>query len=220
VDDETLHDLTAAYALDALDGDEERAYEEHLRACARCREELAELSPVAASLAYGAAAAAPPAALRERILSEARAERERVVVLRPRWALPLAGVAAVAAAAAVALAVWAASLNGSRNDLRTALRIVGDPRAERVETPRATVYVTPAGDAALVERLPPARSGRTYQAWVIAGGAPRSAGTFDGRGDVVVLHRRVEAGDVVAVSVEPSGGSSRPTTTPLLQART
>ena len=36
-----LHDLTAAYALDALDPDEARAYEEHLAHCERCRSELA-----------------------------------------------------------------------------------------------------------------------------------------------------------------------------------
>jgi anti-sigma factor RsiW len=32
------HGLTVAYALDALDADERRAYEEHLVDCERCRE--------------------------------------------------------------------------------------------------------------------------------------------------------------------------------------
>ena len=39
----TLHDLTAAYALDALDDEDARAYEEHLAHCERCRDELASL---------------------------------------------------------------------------------------------------------------------------------------------------------------------------------
>ena len=41
--DEPIHDLTAAYALDALDAHDEERYEEHLATCERCREELAEL---------------------------------------------------------------------------------------------------------------------------------------------------------------------------------
>ena len=32
-----IHDLSAAYALDALDGDELEAFEEHLARCAECR---------------------------------------------------------------------------------------------------------------------------------------------------------------------------------------
>ena len=38
------HDLTAAYALDALDPDEAEAYERHLSQCEECREHLAELN--------------------------------------------------------------------------------------------------------------------------------------------------------------------------------
>ena len=41
---DTLHDLTAAYALDALDPEDAREYEAHLARCERCRGELASLS--------------------------------------------------------------------------------------------------------------------------------------------------------------------------------
>jgi anti-sigma factor RsiW len=51
-----LHDLTAAYALDALDSEDARAYEAHLARCERCREELAELSDTAGALAHGTGA--------------------------------------------------------------------------------------------------------------------------------------------------------------------
>ena len=43
-----LHDLTAAYALDALSPDEAEAYERHLGQCEECREQLAELNGTAA----------------------------------------------------------------------------------------------------------------------------------------------------------------------------
>ena len=38
-----IHELSAAYALDALDGDERREFEEHLTHCADCRQEVASL---------------------------------------------------------------------------------------------------------------------------------------------------------------------------------
>src|SRR5258708_4007463 len=109
--DDALHELTAAYALDALDPDEERAYEAHLAGCERCRKELSSFRDVAGSLALAVEPAAPRAALRGRILDAARAERPNVVPLRPRWAYPVAAVAAVAACAAIGLGVWAAQLS-------------------------------------------------------------------------------------------------------------
>ncbi len=60
MDSDAPHELTAAYALDALDAAEERAYEEHLARCPRCREELASLTETAGALAYGVEPATPP----------------------------------------------------------------------------------------------------------------------------------------------------------------
>ena len=59
------HSLVAPYALDALDRQEERDFEEHLASCESCREELARLREAAASLAYASAGTSPPAALRQ-----------------------------------------------------------------------------------------------------------------------------------------------------------
>ena len=101
--DEPIHDLTAAYALDALDPHDEERYEEHLATCERCREELAELRDPVAMLAYGVESPAPPPELRDRILDAARAERSNVVPIRRRWPAALGAVAAVAATVAIAL---------------------------------------------------------------------------------------------------------------------
>jgi cell wall-associated NlpC family hydrolase len=73
--DESVHDLSAAYALDALDAEERAAFEAHLGGCARCQEELASFWQTAGSLAYAAAGPAPSAELRGRLLERARAER-------------------------------------------------------------------------------------------------------------------------------------------------
>jgi anti-sigma factor RsiW len=224
---ESLHELTAAYALDALSPDEERAYEAHLSRCERCRADLAAFSETATALAHGGDPVSPPPVLRERILAEARRERPNVVPLRPRWTIPVVAAAAVATAAAVALAIWAVSLSRSLDRQRTArasaeiaAQIVGDPSAHRVRlSARAVLYVRPDGEAALAARGLTQRRGKTYEAWVIRGGRPLPAGTFDGRGRVVVvkLTRRAVAGSVVAVTLEPEGGSAAPTTEPLFK---
>jgi anti-sigma-K factor RskA len=65
---EDLHELLAAYALDALDADERRAFEEHLAGCEPCRADLAQLTGTVGALGLGfavvgAAAAAAAAGL-------------------------------------------------------------------------------------------------------------------------------------------------------------
>lgn len=222
----TIHDLTAAYALDALDPEDERAYEEHLARCERCRAELSALAQTATALAYAVDAPPPPPALRDRIVAAATSERERVVPLRPRWAVPAAALAAAAAAAAIGVGVWAASL---QSELSSASRASADRVVSMLATPgavslslssrRGALVVVPDGRAALVTGLGPAPAGMTYEAWVIEPGAsPRPAGLFPG-GGTVVLDVPVRAGSIVAVTVEPWAGSPAPTAAPIAQSR-
>ena len=231
-----VHELTAAYALDALDAHEREAYEAHLAQCEPCRAELSELGETAAALALGVASPAPPAALRARILDAAAGERENVVPLRSRraWVVrTTAAVAAVAACAAVGLAVWATSLSHSLHSERSAaaaehraMQIYLDPRSTK--TPlhggSGTLAVDPTGQAALiVHRLPAAPSGKTYEAWVIQPGSkPVRAGVFHG-GDpmtMLPLGTSVPIGSMVATTVERSGGVDAPTSPPILTAQT
>src|SRR5919206_2936843 len=156
---ESIHELTPAYALDALDPDEEREYEEHLARCERCREDLAAFSEAATALAYGVESPPPPPNLRERILVQARSERPNVVPLRPAWRSWPAAVAAVAAAAAIGLGIWASSLSNSLDRARSArdqqegiLSIVSDPAARHFSLSGAhgTLVVSRTGAAALL----------------------------------------------------------------------
>ena len=71
----TWLDQTAPYALGALDDDERASFEQHLATCAQCAAEVRELQEVAGLLATAAKPVAPPAALRDRILADARAVR-------------------------------------------------------------------------------------------------------------------------------------------------
>jgi anti-sigma-K factor RskA len=199
------HDLTAAYALDALDPEEAEAYERHLSQCEECREQLAELNESAAALAFGAVAPAPPTRLRDSILDAAAAERANVVPLRRRrW---VSRGLAVAAAAAACVAVG-----------------LGVSLSESSATRTFTLMINPDRTATLqVSGLSAAASGKTYEAWVIPQGqSPRPAGLFSsGGGTTVHLRGTVPQKAVVAVTVERAGGSrDGPTTEPIFSAQT
>jgi anti-sigma factor RsiW len=225
---DTIHELTAAYALDALDEREEREYEAHLARCPSCREELASFTETATSLAYGVESPAPPPDLRDRILERARAERPNVVPLRPAWRSWTAAAAAVAACAAIGLGIWAVTLSRSLDRERSAkaqqasvLSIVSDPAARRfaLSGSHGTLVVSRTGAGALlVSNLRPAPSGKTYEAWVIQGKTPRRAGTF-GEGKPFKLTRPIPQGAVVAVTLERHGGVDAPTTKPITAAQ-
>src|SRR4029450_9382026 len=107
-----LHDLAAAYALNALDPEDRWTYERHLDTCEPCREEVASLRESAAQLAYAAGGRAPPPALLDRILRAAREDRPAPAVQFPRWLFPVTAGAAVAASiAAIGLGRRADSLH-------------------------------------------------------------------------------------------------------------
>src|SRR4249919_2905890 len=170
------HSMVAPYALDALDDDEQREFEEHLAGCEECREQLAGLREAAVSLAYGASGPQPPPELKDRILAQARSERENVtpIARRRSWSAPLGAAAAIAAA--VAVAVWV-----TRPTESPIAQVLSKPGSRLVSMGQAgAVAVAPNGDAALAVSVPRAPSGKTYEAWVIRGGQAQRAGLFDG----------------------------------------
>jgi anti-sigma-K factor RskA len=220
---DAIHDLTAAYALDALDVAERDAFEAHLQGCADCRAEVEGFRDVSSALAYGAGGPQPPPQLRSRIIERAREERTNVLPFRRRIAVPaFAAATAVAALVALGIAVWAGSLSRELDRTRAAaaardqaLAVLADPAARRVPltTPHGAVVVSPAGRAALVlVDVEPAPPGKTYEIWVIEDGEPRRAGLFDGAPTrtVVPVARPVSAGAIVAVTLEDEGGVDAP----------
>lgn len=229
-----LHDLTAAYALDALEAEERARYERHLESCARCREELATMWRTTEELAIAASGPSPPAELRTRILAAARAEAQVVVPLRRRSDRLVGGLAAataLAAALALGVGVWAASL---RSDLaetraalareRTAAALVSDPDARVVplQTGQGRLVVAPDGRAVVVlTALEAVAPGSTYQLWIVPGAdlaRAKPGGLLDGAEpiDVALVDGRVSPGDLVAITVEAAGGVDAPTSDPVV----
>lgn len=126
-----------------------------------------------------------------------------------RWPIALALVAALALAF-----VWlprppADPLEGYRRApgaVERPLRAGG----ERL----GTLVVLPGGRAYVFLEVPPPAE-RTYQLWNVAGDAPVSLGVFS-QG---LLVKNLPPGAVLAVSLEPPGGSPQPTATPLFVQR-
>jgi anti-sigma-K factor RskA len=234
-----LHELTAGYALDALDPEERDEYERHLAGCERCQKELASFWEVTGALALASDGPAPPPGLRERILEAARAEPQTVVPLdtvvslddarRRRRSQVLAAVAAIAAVVAIGLGIYAISLDNRLDDAHSALSkqediaaVLADPSATSVAMASGSGRLVVANDGSAVlvlGDLSAAPEGKTYQAWVVAGSTPASAGTFGENGGraVVPIPQPVPDGAVVAVTVEDAGGADKPTL-PILAA--
>lgn len=230
-----LHVLTGSYALDAVSDAERDEFERHLQHCPTCEAEVRGLRETAARLAL-ACAMTPPARMERRVLAAAyqtrqlpplSADRPRRALLRhrafPRRALPrrLAVLAAAASvAAAVGLGITQLSAQHQLDQARaTAIaRVVTAPDAH-VETARTSAggSVTVVTSAALREAVVSASgmaslpSSRVYQVWVMSPSGARSAGLMHGSS----LLAAVRPGDRIGITVEPAGGTARPTTTPV-----
>jgi anti-sigma-K factor RskA len=216
-----VHELTAAYALDALDDADSRRFEDHLDACERCRNDLEALRAAASELAFAAPAPAPPAALRGRIVAAARAERPNVIPLRRRraWAAPAA--AALASAVAVAAGAWAIVLSHRVSERDDALAVLSDPAARRLDLAgrSGVLVVARTGDAALSVPLARAPAGKEYEAWVITDRPHRAGMLGDGGRATLVIPNRLPHGATVAITLERKGGVDAPTSKPLATVR-
>jgi anti-sigma-K factor RskA len=226
----SLHELSAAYALDALDGDDRRAFEAHLAECERCREEVYSFRDTAAALGRDVEPRPAPEMLERRILTAARAERRNVAPLRQRWALPAAGIAAAAAGLAIGLGIWATQLSHSLDRERSArgvesriISILSQPGAKRVPLRGnpGTLVVSPTRDGVLIlDGVKRAAEGRTYEAWIVAGNKAQPAGLFRGGAGrtIVELKPQVPDNAVVAVTLEQAGGAPKPTGRPVFRS--
>jgi anti-sigma-K factor RskA len=230
-----LHVLTGSYILDAVSDTEREEFERHLQHCPTCAAEVRGLRETAARLALACAMTAP-ARMERRVLAAAYQTRQlpplsadRPRRARPRrWTLPrlalprrLAVLAAAASVAvAVALGITQLSAQHQLDQARaTAIaRVVTAPDAH-VETARTSAggSVTVVTSAALREAVVSASgmaslpSSRVYQVWVLSPSGARSAGLMHGSS----LLAAVQPGDRIGITVEPAGGTARPTTTPV-----
>ncbi|MGH8894902.1 MAG: anti-sigma factor [Actinomycetes bacterium] len=224
-----LHTLTGAYAVDALEGSERDRFEEHLRDCGACRDEVAELTATASRLAAAVAAPAP-GSLRAAVLAEVAHTRQLAplpstgrhdeLAARRWYRQPVAAAAAVLLVVSVALGTYAVteSRRADRAEQRAEQIVAIVTHPERIERPvRVSTGGTGtviAADGEAVFRASDVRTlpdDRVYQLWLIRGDRPQSAGVL-GRGGVLeAVVTDMAPTDALGLTVEPAGGSTSPT---------
>jgi anti-sigma-K factor RskA len=223
---EHVDELIAGQALYALSDEDSERVALHAAECERCRRQLREAEAMAASLAYAVPALAPPPDLRDRVLAAvepvvsappavsaaAPAERARRP-LRAGWWPRFSVVAMpVLAAAVIGLLVWNFSLRGDLNSLTGNLQRGHAHRLANV----GTVITKAGGSSTLYASIARVPAGKTYEAWVIHGKTAVPAGLFEGGGKLILtLTEPAKPGDVIAITIEPAGGTKTPTTNPI-----
>jgi anti-sigma-K factor RskA len=222
--------------MDALDDLERARFEKHLAGCEDCRAEVAELRETAALLA-DTVATPPPASLRDSVLagiSQVRPLPPEVPASAPatsdgapvggvrRWMPLLVAAALVLLVGVGALIVqpWA----GDEPRLTAAEQVIRAADAEQVfldlgEAGRATVTRSKSLDRAVIttEDMVSAPEGKAYELWfqtpeedmVPAGMMP------DAPDQTVVLDGSAADAIGVGITVEPEGGSDKPSGAPI-----
>ena len=227
-----IDELAGAIALGALDITEMSMVEAHLAGCEK-HPEIASLLASAEALALTAPPMEPSPELKTRLMAaieaDLEAERsaaraasaqpapeERPGLIERLFGGPRVGFGLAAAAVAVLVLLLVISpWGGGGDDEDTIVRTFDDG------TISAEVTYDPDQESTSmsVEGLDPAPEGSVYQVWAVTGGNPVSIGFLevpdDGTVSADMEGVQLVEGQVVAVTLEPEGGSQLPTTEPL-----
>ena len=232
------HELTAAYALGALEDPDRTRLEAHLLECDECAAEARSWADVAALLAYGAPAADVQPEVRRRVMQYVSAtvpQDAAAQVIHGRFSQPsrtktpsrLAPwlLAAASLLLAVGLGIYSLQLRRLASEAGTVVVVLAASDLVRVDlagqvvAPQASARAFWSQARGLVftaSNLPPLPSGRTYQLWIISGETPVGAGLLkpgdDGRAHAVFgTPTGISRAAAMAVTIEPDGGVPAPT---------
>lgn len=220
-------DELAAFALGALDAAEQRRVDAHVAECAACTAETESYRDALAAYAAAAETSAPD--LREAIIArERRAAQPARAGRSGSWvdALRRPVPAFVPVFLAVLLVASLAGFVESRREAdayASALAAIPGGRVVSMESSvaasdvRGALVIPQSGSPYVIFRVPPPPAGKAWEAWVLRGDTPIAAGVAAAGGVVTItLTAPFTTGDGVAVTLEQAGGSSKPTTAPVL----
>lgn len=212
-----------SFALGVLGEPARSEIADHLaRGCPNCARGVSGALTTVAAM-YGALQfAMPPKQLRRRVVASVESSPKR----------PLAGIVipwAITALMSLALIVLGLSGRHEAADaprLQQALFMLDDPATRDIpfgqpgKTPSGRIFVNASNGFVLIAQgLPSIPGNKTFQLWVLpANGTPITAGAFDRQPDgtaVVVRTGAITNAAQMEVTVEPSGGSPQPTTSPI-----
>lgn len=226
-DHERWQDDLAAYVLGALEPDEARQFEQHMDGCERCQAGLRWLMPAVNALPESVEQRQPPPSLRTKVIGEARrdaAERSQSwlhrlgAVLRGSGRGPVAlrpALGMLAVLLVVAFAGYAISSGGSEDGDGGSVVVSGEPPGVVAKVVReegeseGTLHLS---------NVEPLHGERVLEAWVQRDGevAPvRALFAPDHEGNATTALPNMDGVEAVMVTIEPAGGSERPTSDPI-----
>lgn len=236
---EEIHLLSGSYALDAVTPEERAAFVAAMRESEELRGEVVGLTDTAVALGLAVPAQTPPPAMRAALLDAVRrtpqlpAEEEpepkriaagaHVVPRRRRRLLRRPPV--LLAVAAVAVLLFGGGVLVQRAmvqpDLQYSAIVASADGAPVVRDVRgggeAVLYTSKSqGGSAIVVKGVEVPAGHVLQVWSMQGGRIESAGLYASGDHYRVIAHEPVAGERIAVTVEPAGGSKQPTTTPIV----
>jgi anti-sigma-K factor RskA len=207
--DESMLELAALRAIDALEAEEAALIDRHMLECTECQKEFARSRAAGTALALSASAP-PPASLRDRVLNSAVKIRR----IRPWYRQATVQAAAAAAVVLIAVGSWVAT-HRTTEQLFAAKCAPSGLDCGAVVASGGVLRLQAHG----LHALP---AGKVYQAWIIhpkQNPIPEPTFTVSNSGEGSVEMPGTPAkGDVVAVTIEPDGGSQAPSTKPVLIA--
>ena len=245
---EEIQDLLPGYVLDALDAHEMEQVDAHLASCRDHDEELVDLRATGMALAL-LDDAAPSSQLRARVravpgpmplydfrdseddlldddLDERDAERTSAPAARSRFAAPRANSWwFMGMAAAIALVMFGAGWYTGTRTAPAAQAPVRYSYEMRSPTGQLVKFAGIEGTdrvTVTMDGLQAQPEGRQYQVWAIRDGKWVSLGSCNTnargwwRGD---FEFTLKSGEEVALTVEPAGGSPKPSTPALLRTK-
>jgi len=235
MDRSELLDLIPAYALEALEPDEKRQVEALLKSDAEAQQILAEYQDITNNLILATPARKAPAHLQDDLRKRLSANRPTQTQAAPSvpsrstrrmsiW-IPL-----LAAAAILIIIVGVISYLNRDKAKELYDKIVATPDhltmpiPDKDGNPIGEMVAYADGSQAVIRmtRMPVLQAGREFQLWLIDDSGAKSGGLFpftqpDSNYYVIVpLQKNVLAYKAFGVSVEPSGGSQAPSTTPIV----
>ena len=220
-------ELLPAYALGSLDEDELLVVSMHLGDCDICQEELNSYELVADQLMLALPEYEPPRMLRTSILGKIQQENEMeepeagisnwLRSIKPAWSF-------VSVALILLLGITSLSLWQEVNQLQASTSVRGQQEiflqsseGNLIDAKGVLLISQNSQDATLiVEGLPVLEEGFQYQLWLIRDGQRESGGVFSvsqgGYGFLSVSSaEEIATYEVFGITVEPVGGSTKPT---------
>lgn len=229
-----IHQLVAAYALDAVDDRERAEFEAHYPTCAICRPEVIGFRETLSQVA-AATAVEPPASLKSRVMAEIGATRQLSPLL-PEAVVDLAThrqrrqgmVRMLTAAAALLLIGIGAFVVGRRSSddngyAQAAEAVLGQPDIQ-LSTLEATGAVdgrfrvawSPSANKIVVmgDDLPDPGTGKAYELWLVDDAGAHAVRLLDKADDHLVRRVLPVEGSPSqwAITVEPEAGVDKATT--------